>query len=116
VRIIHGRSFDRDGGAAGELVVPTAGAVLEVMAAVLCVEEELLKSVTDRPEELNVPRDENRIGSPLSPSEIRSVEVSPSGGNHSRPDGGIRPAKLSERVVADHPLRRLFRPTTRNPE
>jgi len=50
--------------------VPSAEAVLEVMCAVLCLDEELLKSAVIRPEELNVPRDGKRIGSPLPPWEI----------------------------------------------
>jgi len=43
------------------------------MDAVLCVDEELLKSTSIRPEELNVLRDDKRTGSSLSPSEIRSL-------------------------------------------
>jgi hypothetical protein len=63
----------RGDGVAGEPTGASDEAVLEVMDAVLCVDEELLKSTSIRPEELNVLRDDKRIGSSLSPSEIRSL-------------------------------------------
>jgi hypothetical protein len=69
--------------------------------------QEVLKFTMVASEEMSVPRDENRIGSPLPPSEIRSHEVSPLAGTPPA-EWRIRPAKLSERVVADHLLRALF--------
>jgi hypothetical protein len=78
------------------------------MERVCSLIQEVLKFAASASEELDVPRDDKRTGSPPPPLGDPLPRGFPFWREPPPAEWRIRPAKLSERVVADHPLRALF--------